>query len=237
MIYQKTNWKILILLLLFNQNLLAQLTIDEIIDKHLNTIGLKADKQRVNSFEISGSFVQNKFKLPIKMWGILPNLLRMNMIFNGIDFVKVSNENIDWELNPMKDTLMVKEGKENEATNFYLRWTGGLTEYIKGRISGELLGTSVVEDIEVYKLKIKKGDKYRIYYIDKLSYLLLRVDDDDKEVKKTTYYSDYRNVDGYLFAHRMEGFEFGKLVIIMEFETIKVNAPVDKKLFKVPEKE
>ena len=237
MLNQKTNWKILVLLLLFNQNIFAQLTIDEIINKHLKVIGTHEDKRKITSFEIGGTFTQNKFQLPIKMWGIVPNHLRMNMVFNGIDFIKVSDGKIDWELNPMKDTLTIKDGKADGASDFCSRWTGGLNEYKDGIITGKFLGLENVEDVEAYKLKMQKGDKFRIYYIDKLSYLLLRVDDEDKEVEKTTFYSDYRNVDGYLLAHRMEGFEFGKLAIIMEFETIKVNTQVDKELFKVPEKE
>ena len=237
MVYQKTNWKILILLLLFNQNVFAQLTIDEIINKHLKVIGTYDDKRKIISFEIDGTFTQNKFVLPIKMWGIVPNHLRMNMVFNGIDFIKVSDGKIDWELNPMKDTLTIKDGKADGASDFCSRWTGGLHEYKRGVITGTLLGIENVEDIASYKLKMQKGDKSRIYYIDKLSYLLLRVDDEEKEVKKTTFYSDYRNVEGYLLAHRMEGFEFGKLAIIMEFESIKVNIPVDKELFNVPERE
>ncbi|RLD82703.1 MAG: hypothetical protein DRJ10_04780, partial [Bacteroidetes bacterium] len=111
MLNQKINWKILALLLLFNQNIFAQLTIDEIINKHLKIIGTLDDKRKITSFEIGGTFTQNKFQLPIKMWGIVPNHLRMNMVFNGIDFIKVSNGTIDWELNPMKDTLTIKDGK------------------------------------------------------------------------------------------------------------------------------
>lgn len=237
MLHLRTNLKILVLLLLINQNIIAQLTIDQIIDKHLSTIGLQSDKQKLSSFEITGSFTQNKFKFPIKMWGIIPNHLRMDMVFNGIDFIKVSNGVTDWESNPMKDTIIVKNGKTGEADDFYSRWTGGFTEYKDGIITGELLGVSTIDDIETFKLKMQKGDKTRIYYIDKLSYLLLRVDDEDVEVKKTTYYSDYKKVGNILLSHRMEGFEFGKLTILMEFDTIKVNVTVDKELFKVPEKE
>jgi len=137
----------------------------------------------------------------------------------------------------MKDTLIIKEGKKGEATNFYSRWTGGLTEYKEGKITGELLGISNVEDVEVYKLKMQKEDKVRIYYIDKLSYLLLRVDDEDDEVQKMTYYSDYKSVGGFLLAYKLNGFEFGKLVMTMAFDTIKVNTTIDKSLFNVPSKE
>lgn len=232
----KIQFKLVVLLLLINQSLFAQLTIDEVVDKHLITIGLDSGK-KISSFEISGNLIQNQFTLPIEMWGIMPNHQRMNMIFNGIAFVKVSDGKIDWELNPMKDTLIVKEGKKNEANNFYSRWTGGLTEYKEGEITGELIGIEKVEDVESYKLKMKKGDKVRIYYIDKLSYLLLRVDDEDKEVQKTTYYSDYKTINGFLVAHNLKGFEFGKLTMTMDFKTIKINTPVDKKMFELPERE
>ncbi len=233
----KRNLAFLAILLLISQHVFAQLSIDEIIDKHLKVIGLQPSEQKISTFEISGNLIQNQFTSPIEMFGILPSYQRMNMFFNGIAFIKASDGKTDWELNPMKDTLIVKEGKQNQAANFYSRWTGGLTEYKEGKISGELLGVSNIEDIEAYKLKMKKGDKVRIYYIDKLSYLLLRVDDEDKDSQKTTYYSDYKSVDSYLLAHKLQGFEFGKLTMVMEFKTIRVNIPVEKDLFKVPEKE
>lgn len=232
----KQNITLLALLLLFSPHISAQLTIDEIIDKNLEVTGLNKET-KINSFMIGGSLIQNQFTLPIEMLGILPDFQRMNMIFNGIAFIKSSDGRTDWELNPMKDTLIVKKGKPDEAKNFYSRWTGGLTEYKEGEISGELLGTDTIEDVAVYKLKMKKNDKVRIYYIDKLSYLLLRVDDDDPDVQKSTYYSDYKNVNGFLLAHKLNGFEFGKLVMTMIFNTVKVNTPIDKSLFNVPNKE
>ena len=39
----------------------------------------------------------------------------MNMVFNGVDFVKSSNGVTDWESSPMKDTIIVKKGKTGEA--------------------------------------------------------------------------------------------------------------------------
>jgi len=167
----------------------------------------------------------------------MPNHLRMNMVFNGVDFIKASDGKTDWETNPMKDTLIVKKGKAEEALNFYSRWTGGLTGYKEGKITGELLGLDTIQDVEAYKIEMQKDNKVRIYYIDKLSYLLLRVDDEGSESQKITYYSDYKKVNDFLLAHKLEGFEFGKLVMKMEFNSIKMNVPVDKKLFKLPGKE
>jgi len=236
MIKLKIYLKLLIFTLLLNQNLLAQLTIDEIIDKNLAITGLLSENKAISSFEIGGKFTQNQFGFPIKMWVILPNHLRMNMVFNGVNFVKSSDGVTDWESSPMKDTIMVKKGKPGEANDFYSRWTGSLSWFKEGEITGELIGVETIEDVETYKLKIKKGDKTRIYYIDKLSFLLLRVDDDEN-AKKITYYSDYKKVGDYLLAHKMEGFESGKLAIIMEFESVKINTSVDMELFKVPEKE
>lgn len=233
----KRTFRLLALLLLFSQSIIAQQTIEQIIDKHLATTGLNLKNGKINSFDISGELIQNQFSLPIEMFGILPDFQRMNMIFNGIAFVKASNGKTSWELNPMKDTLVIKKGKKGEANNFYSRWTGGLTEFKEGKISGELLGTDTIEDVAVFKLKMKKNDKVRIYYIDKLSYLLLRVDDEDPDVQKSTYYADYKNVNGLLLAHKLNGFEFGKLVMTMVFKTVKVNVPIEKYIFDVPDKE
>ncbi|OQX99371.1 MAG: hypothetical protein B6I20_10015 [Bacteroidetes bacterium 4572_117] len=232
----KTGIIILALSLMINQYLLAQLTIDEIVSKHLDVVGFHSDEQSIKSVEIIGNFTQNNFKFPIKMWAIMPDHLHLNMVYNGLNFLKSSNGKTDWEYNPMKDTLQVKNGEPGEADDFYSRWTGGLTEFRNGKVTGKLLGIFTVEDIDTYKLKVQKADKTRIYYIDKLSYILIRVDDDE-DAKKTTYYSDYKKVNSLLLPHKMEGFESGKLTILMEFDTIKVNIPINKDLFKVPTKE
>lgn len=227
--------KLNIFLLLTGVLLNAQPTCQDVIEKHLEVTGLSGFMKDVKQYYINGVFLQNKMNLPIKIQANLPDKYRMDLYFNNLDFIKISNGNTKWEYNPMQDTLLTKTSNENEAIEFASRWTGGLYQSSEDGVKLSMLGITKIEDIETYKIKVVFGEKIRVYFIDKLSYLILRIDDDLDE-KKVTYYSDYRKIGQYLFPFSLIGYEGGIPATSMKFSEVKINEKKPDSIFSKPGK-
>ncbi len=223
----------LVFALLFSIQASAQLTCDEIIENHLETAGIANLEKELTGFSIKGVFQQNKMDFPIKIYAKRPDKFRMDMEFNKLNFIKISNGKKNWEYNPMSDSVVTKEEKDAVVQDFIMRWTGGLYLYSKGGLKATLLGSSKIEDLDVYKLQIDFEGKTRVYYIDKLSYLVLRIDDDEKE-ERVTYYRDYRKVGKYFTPFNMITYEGGIPAISMKFDEVKLNPATPDAIFLKP---
>ena len=227
---------IIVIVLIFfirNQQLFAQITIDEIITKHLEASGFNNIPSELKKFKVEGEMIQNKIHFPLTINGILPDKLRMDLIYNNQNFSKISNGPVSWDYNPANDSIKTYINKKTESLDFIDRLTGELYNYKNGIIKINLLGILSIDDVELYKLEVQVDKSVRIYYIDKLSYLIRRIDDDVVE-NRITYYSDYRKVGKYLLPFSLTGFEGGLSSISMQFKSIIVNPDIKEELFDKP---
>ncbi len=222
----------ILFLLLIAQYSIAQLSADEIIKKNLALTGF--DKQTIHSFEIDGYFQQGAGNIKMHMIGILPDFFKMEAVIDSVTVVKCTNGTYSWEYSSVSDSLIFKEPEDNMSENFYYQWTGGLDRYIRGEITAELIGNEKLENIEVYKLKLIKNNKIRYYYIDKLSFLILKIENLEKN--ESTYYIDYRMHNGFLLPHVLNGYKGNTAVMSILIKNIKINTPIDKQLFNAPKK-
>ncbi len=223
--------KVSIVLLFIVQSSFAQLSADAIIKKSLSATGF--DQHTIETFEISGYFKQAQISMKMQMFGVLPDLFKMQAEIENIKIIKANNENYSWEYNAQNDSVIFSEPETAKAENFYMHWTGGLNKYLDGEITAELMGVEKLQNIEVYKLKLKKKEKIKYYYIDKLSFLILKIEDIAKN--ESNYYMDYKNNNGLLLAHQIDGYKGDILVMSIIIENLKINNPIDKKIFNAPQ--
>jgi len=210
----------------------AQLSADAILKRTLSATGL--DKKNIESFEITGFTKQGQSRLHMQMYGIRPDLYMMRVTLDSITVTKATNSNYSWQNSTTEDSVIFYDKETGMAEGFYQQWTGGLDGYIKGEITAELAGNDHVDGIEVYKLKLVKNNKVRYYYIDKISFLILKIGDVSKN--ENTYYLDYKKVDGLLLPHQMDGYKGTTPVLTMIFNEVQINPALDPKLFNAPVK-
>jgi outer membrane lipoprotein-sorting protein len=232
----KTGVKILLacyLLIIVQFDISAQMSVDSIINNHLNTTGLRNFKAELNNFSIDGEILQNNMSFPIKIKGVVPEKFRMDMTFNKMDFTKTSNGKTKWEYNPMTDSLSTGIADKNEASEFIERWCGALYLYGEQNTSVKMKGIITIDDIDVYKIEFQSNEQSRVYYIDKYTYLIVRIDDDYVE-NKITYYSDYRKTGNYYLPYSITGYENGIPMMSMKFKEVKLNPGISADLFSKP---
>jgi hypothetical protein len=222
-----------LLSLFFEFQSFSQMTVDSIIAKHLEVSGLANSSDDIKTFSLEGEMVQNKIHFPLKINGILPDKLRMDFTYNNQNYVKIYNGDYSWDYNPTNDSVSTNINKKEESANFIERLTGGLYKYKSGLIKARLMGLVSIDDVELYKLEILEGKNVQIIYIDKLSYLILRIDDDIIE-NKLTYYNDYRKIGNYYLPFSLTSFESGLIAISMQFKSIAINPEINNELFDRP---
>ena len=235
--FQKINKLIFIVLITISFscsfNIKGQMTVDSIIDNHLKVTGLLNFSKELKDFSLEGKLMQNNIGFPIKINGIVPGLLRMDMIFNQQTFIQISNGTNVWEYNPITDSTSARKCSNSEAQSFIDRLSGSLFRYKEGKATCKLIEATTLQDIEVYKLEFKYAGLSQVYFIDKYSYLILRVDDDFVE-NKMTYYSDYKKAGNYYLPFSLTGYENGLPVMSMKFNSIKVNTGIPTTVFSKP---
>jgi len=219
-----------IALTLFIQIAFSQLSVDAILKKNMEATGL--NNVEIKSFEITGYVQQGENKLPLKMFGIRPDFYEMQVSLDTVSVIKATNGTYSWQYNSESDSVIFYSQEPNMAEGFYQQWTGGLDGYFSGEISAEFEGVDKVENIEVYKLKLTKNNKVRYYFIDKISFLILKIEDVNKN--EHTYYLDYKNENGLLLPHQLDGYKGNTLVMSMIFKKIQINPVLDKKIFNAP---
>ena len=223
-----------IVLLIFAQNIFAQITAKEIIDKNLSVTGFASPENRIKTFLIKGKLIQDITAMDLQMYGVLPDKMKMVVNYQGYSFTQASNGETSWKYSITDSVYRIVENEKEKAYSFLQHWTGDLDKFKTGEITGELDGLGELDGIAVYKLKLSKNGKIRYYYIDKISHLILRIDNPAK--KETTYYLNYKKVGNLLLPYKLDGYTNGKLEMSIEMDTVQINIPINEKIFDIPEK-
>jgi|GEM_PF-7131898 outer membrane lipoprotein-sorting protein len=234
---KRITYIVLILILLVQIaeiQIFSQITVNQIIQKHFEVSGFDSIPYYLKTFQLEGEMVQDQKNFPLKIRGIWPDKLRMDLTYNNQNYIKISNGKVSWDYNPKIDSVSSQINEKPEALNFMDRLTGGLYNYKSGAIQASLMGMVSIDEVELYKVEVLIDKYVRIYYIDCLSFLIIRIDDDIKE-NKITYYSDYRKVGKYYFPFSISGFEAGRPAIAMQFKSIQINSELKEDLFYKPE--
>lgn len=234
---------IIVIIISIHSGLLAQetepqtnISAKEIIDKYIEAIGGKdaiaevEDRSTIMRGDIMG---QNVTIIAKQKW---PNKLKQEIkagdmnqltIFNGEKgFVKAAGQTFD------------VTGKELDA----LKFESNMDLLFDPEAFGITLsyeGEEIVDSISAHKIKmiLPSGLRWFQYY-DKQSGLKIR---ENKEmqtqmglIETTTYYSDYKSVEGKLYPFKIKQF-MGPQSFEMNVSSIKLNTGLDDSIFEIEE--
>lgn len=165
--------------------------------------------------------------------------MRLEMEFQKLKFLKVSNDSLEWDYNPFEErsTVKVVERKENANsaynTNTFDYLSRDLLNYKELDNVVKLLRTEKMDSIEVFVLELTNKnlkEKHLVYYMNTKTFLLYKVEEKDGY----RYFADYINHNGFIFPRFIieskpnETFE-------AHFEKLEINTPLDDTLFIIPE--
>lgn len=220
----------------------ADLTVDEILAKNTEAKGGLEKLRALQSLRFTGKMAMGGMEAPFSMTKKRPEMMKIEFTVQGMTGSQAYDGSKGWMIMPFygkKDPEemsgdMLREFKE-EAD-----FDGPFVDYAKKGHKVELLGKADVEGTPAYKLKLtKKEGSESTVYIDAETFLEVKVEAKRKiqgqEVDTETTYSNYQEIDGYLFAFALEsktkGAPSGQTFTL---EKAEINPTVDDASFQMP---
>ena len=215
--------------------------LDKILDKHYEAVGQKK-LAKVETLSSSGKLVQMGMEFPFTLVLKRPDKLKMTAEVQGMEIVQAYNGETGWMIMPMTGTSDPQDMTDQQikAVKQMGDIDGDLYNWKKKGFQLSLLGKDTLETTPVYKIKVVKdnGDEF-IYYLDAEKYLVLKTDTKSSfqgtEVEASTYYSDFKTVEGMNFPFNIESKVNNQTVSEIIVGKYEVNNKVDDSIFEKPE--
>lgn len=232
-------------------------TVDDVIDKYLTARGGKEKLAALKSIYMEGSREMMGNEVTVKITKEQGKLSRTEFEMAGTTGYMLITDKEGWSLFPMRSPTPSKLPDEAVASmQIDLDIAGPLVDYAAKGHKAELAGKEDVDGVSCYKIKLTTNTGQVInYWIDAGSYLVIQSsargggmlgggrrggnngggNNGGGDQEFYTLYKDYRQEGGIQFAHTIEmkapnggGRGSGGTT----FDVIKVNEPVDPKLYK-----
>ena len=218
-------------------------TVDEILARHFEAQGGLDKLKALESRRISGTMMMGPgMEAPLVIEQKRPGKRRVEFTVQGMTGVQAFDGERAWALMPFmgkKDPEYASdEDSKNERED--ADFDGPLMDYKTKGHTVELAGKEAVEGADAWKVKVtKKNGEVSHYFIDTETYLLVKQEGKmkrrDTEFDSETYFSDYKEVDGYMVPHVMEqgakGMEQRQKI---SFSKVEINVKLDDSRFVMP---
>jgi outer membrane lipoprotein-sorting protein len=220
------------------------LTADQIVQKHIEAIGGKAKLNAIQTLVVTGrASILGRTEAPLTIQVKRPNLMRLEITYQGKKVVQAFDGTTAWTINPLVDAEPKQSSEEDtraaqESSDFI---GGNLVDYKSKGNTVELVDKEDIDGIAVYKLKItKKGGSVEYDYLDASSFLPIKTAGRRTQLGQEILYesriADYKPVDGVLMPFSVKQMVNGRLAMEITIEKMDVNVPVDEAVFKLPGK-
>jgi hypothetical protein len=189
-----------------------------------------------------GLAAEKPVQLPFVMELARPHQSRLEIQFQGETAVQVYDGHEGWKLRPFLGRREVEPYSPEELRNAAEQdqLDGILIDYAKKGNRLRLVKTEKVEGRDAYKIKVTlPSGSVRNVWVDKETSLEAKIDGtrqlDGKPHAVSTYFRDYRQVDGRLIPHELEtvvdGVKGSEKILI---EKVAINPPLANARFEMP---
>lgn len=222
----------------------APLTVDQIVQKHIEALGGADKLNAIQTLVVTGNAsILGQTEAPLTIQVKRPNLLRLEMTFQGKRIVQAFDGVTAWTINPMigpepRESTDDDTRAAQESSDFI---GGNLVDYKAKGNTLELVDKEEIDGIAVYKLKItKKSGSIEYDYLDAKSFLPVRTEGKRLQLGQVILYeskiANYKPVEGVLMPFSLTQLVNGRLAMKITIDKMAANVPVDEAVFKMPEK-
>jgi len=230
--------KLLILMAgLFVVTAINSQSVDEIVKNY--SVATKQDKlAKITSIKITGKMSAMGMEMPMVMMMKNPNKVKVIYTFNGQDIVSVFDGEKGYMVNPMmgsSDPVELTGAQLDQVKNNNAFQNQIATHFKNGKLTLE--GQENVNDKPAFKLKVTTGDEPVYMFLDKSSYLLVKLTTKANQMGTMmdidTYMTDYVDIEGVVMPKKTTAMANGMEAAVISFDKIEVNLPMDDSVFKV----
>jgi hypothetical protein len=208
-------------------------SLEEIVKRY--TTANKLDKvSSLKTIKITGNMSMMGMSMPMTMWMKNPDKIKTVTSVNGKEMIQVFDGVKGYSVNPMTGStapveMTADEVKQTIRTNMFQNY---MAKYLK---NGQLAldGDDKVNDKPAFKIKATvEGGTIINLYIDKSSYLMVKVSTTTSGMSFDSFPTDYTDTNGFLIPMKTtttaQGMEF-----VMNFTKVEVDTPMDDSIFKI----
>ena len=231
----------LALLLTLAVSPLSAMTLDEVIEKHIEARGGQESWSAVQSMTLEGTFHSFSKVGPFTLHRSRDNHYYLDHIFNGRrTFIGYDGET-PWWIHPMRGGAWPQRitGIDQAVLMQKLDFESPFFDYAKKGYQVELLENGDLEGQEALRLKLVRteGGDEETWYLDPDTYLEMGFDATGSDFgaprPQRTFFDDYREVNGVQIPFYSEAQWYTRLRIF-EVENITINPEIDSKIFSMP---
>lgn len=221
------------------------LTLDQIIQKHVEALGGMEKLKAITTFSVAGqATISGQTVAPMVMQMKRPSAMRVEMTIQGKKIVQGFDGTTAWMVNPLSGSETPQKATDEdtqEMKNSADLDFSSLVDYKAKGNAVELLGTESVGENSTYKLKVtKRNGRVEYDYLDSKTFLPVKSTTRRKqmgtELEIDAYPANYKPVNGVLFPFTVDQKSGGKSMVRLMIEKVDINIPIDDARFQMPEK-
>lgn len=214
-------------------------TADEIIAKHLESIGGKENWKKVNTLHMEATLSAQGMDIPIVVNQIHNKAAKQEFTVMGSTGYSIVTSEGAWAFNPMAGQSKAEALPEEQATaaKAQLDIQGEFIDYKEKGKTIELQGSEDIDGTSCFKIKVtdKTGKSVSIF-IDSKTYYKVRqattANVNGQDVEVVASYSNFQKIAnaGIVMPFSIEN---TGMPAPLSFTKIEVNLPIDEAIFKV----
>lgn len=208
-------------------------TAEEIVNKHIEALGGKANIEKVKAVAMEGGMEAQGVSVNLKVTKVSGKLSRQDISVMGMTGYDLTTDTSGWIFMPGQPAAIQKTGDILKMAQADLAIADNLYNYQAKGNKVELLGKEDVSGVDCYKMKYTSaatGDT-ALVYVNPNDWMISRVATvkslNGESIPVTVDFSDYKDTDGMKFPYTMSMAQGA-----ITFSSIKVNPIVDEKLYK-----
>jgi len=219
-------------------------TADELIEKNIQAKGGREKIKAIKTLRMTGKMgLGQGIEAPVTLEMARPDKMRLEFVVQGMTGIQTYDGKEGWMLMPFmgKTDPEPIAGKQLESIQEQADFDGLLMDYKDKGHKVELVGKEDLEGTPAYKLKItKKNGDTGYYWLDADSFLDLKASGkttvNGQEIEGETYFGDYKESGGVMFAHSVENKAVGQPgTMTITIDKIEVNPDLPAEHFGKPE--
>ncbi len=228
-------------LLTLHQSWIFSQSAEDILEKMIDAQGGRSALEKIKDTILTGymEMIQMGLGGSLKTYQKEPNKLRMDAIVQGTVVIQSFDGETAWMTNPM--TGLTEEMPLVMAEDFSRSALGNdvLLDPNKFGITYTLAGKELLEGKEYFVLSQNFPDGFKAsFLIDPETFLMYKTKVTSKneigeEVEVETIFTEYKNIEGILIAHKLVTYQDGSEFMKMEITKVEFNTGLEDQWFKI----
>jgi hypothetical protein len=216
--------------------------LQRILQRYTEAYGGFRDADALTSLSVEGSIEQDGQLFEFLMRRKRPDSIRYRLSNASSSVITGYNGSTGWIRVQSHGDVSIEtlDAKQLSALRRRAKFESPLFRHLEKRENEiSLVERATYESRNVYVLKVRESSgQTSHYYIDSVTVNILRQDflDDAGEIVKQTFYRDYKDVEGFPFAHEIEERVGGATVSLAKVNTIEVNPGLLSFYFEKPKR-